>query len=265
MSLRTGPTAQARQQAAREGAGKKAEPKGLTAPRFKSTKEAEQWVKDNELVSGQAFFKGFDLRVAQDTCDSLAENINRIPQLKGQIKWMGNNREVSKLKRAEARPVLEERWRKYSQDERTLQRVVSGQLNKRPYTIRMAPNAYAMAVGKQDFYMSFKWAKNRDNLESSLRRDVQQGWHPKGTATAKAVVDHEIAHVLEGTLRLRNDPVLTTARRNAQINKSWPSQYARQNFSEFVAESWSEFLNSPTPSESARRVGARIEELSRGR
>jgi len=267
MSLATGRDWQERQQAAREAAGKSKpqEPQGLKAPKFGSTKEAEQWVESQGLVSGRCFFKGFDLDVAQQTVDSLAENINRVPQLKGQIKYMGNNREVNKLKREEARPEVEARVNRifssmYGEDRR---RMVDRLLKKRPYTIRMVPRAYAIAVGKRDFYISYKWAKDGAALRASLENGVRQGWHPPGTASPKAIVDHEIGHVLEGILQLRRDAPLAAICQAAISNRDYPSQYARKNASEFIAEAWGEFLNNPNPGYVSQQVGNRIMEIVR--
>ena len=257
MSLATGPTAEARQQ---EAAGK---PKGLAAPKFKSTKEAEQWVEAQGLISGRCFFKGFDLDVAQQTVDSLVGNIERVPQLKGQIKFMGNNRELSKMRRDLARPGIKEDLKKWALSPDREKKMVDSILRRRPYTLRMMPRAYAMAVGNRDFYVSHKWAKDGAAFRRSLESDAKAGWHPPGMATPKAVIDHEISHVLEGVLRLGRDAPLNDMVQTARRNRDYPSQYARKNFSEFIAESWSEYLNSGSPGATSERIGRRIEEIAK--
>jgi len=109
---------------------------------------------------------------------------------------------------------------------------------------------------------SSRFFANSKNLLKSLKRDVQTGFHPIGCGTQKAVIDHEMGHVLDQWYSLSG---------NTKIKKIWAnlskteidkglSRYANTKIEEFIAEAWSEYKNSPNPRPISVEVGQAIEE-----
>ena len=101
-------------------------------------------------------------------------------------------------------------------------------------------------------------------MTASLVRDVSSKWHPEGTDTIKAVMDHEFGHQLDDLLKISGgrygsmgNQTMAEIQKKAFENNIMEtlSGYAKTNNKEFVAEGWAEFLNSPTPRETAQSIG----------
>lgn len=101
------------------------------------------------------------------------------------------------------------------------------------------------------------------DILQSLEYSVSCGYSPKGCGTVKAVVEHEIGHLLDYWLGISNQPELDTLLRRlgpAYVEKnlsSYASNGGRINYAETVAEGFSEFRNSKAP----RRIASFIGEL----
>lgn len=103
-------------------------------------------------------------------------------------------------------------------------------------------------------------------LENSLKKQVEAKFHPVGTASLKASIDHEIGHILDELLNisgkeeirnlfyLKDKSSLTEELSEYSWNNSNP-----EKIREFIAESWSEYRNNPKPRTIAMKVGKFIE------
>lgn len=102
--------------------------------------------------------------------------------------------------------------------------------------------------------------------ETSLADGVETGFHPEGSGTLKATIDHEMGHVLTKALHTR-DPELKKMWQSVGGQEKGPasqsacrkvlSGYAATNIGEFISEAWSEYRNSPNPRPMAKMVGDR--------
>lgn len=96
---------------------------------------------------------------------------------------------------------------------------------------------------------------------NSLARDVKAQWHPLGGDTVTSIIDHEIGHVLDRKLGIRNDGrIQQLFRQNHDRGNDMKmgavlSRYASKNTREFIAEAWSEYRNNPNPRPVAKEVG----------
>lgn len=108
--------------------------------------------------------------------------------------------------------------------------------------------------------------KEYDKQEIAVRRNVDDGFHPKGCDTVGALFDHEIGHQLDSLLsvsksqrfRAYYDPL------SKDSIKDGLSEYATWNEKEFIAEAWCEYRNNPNPREHARFVGDLIMDMYKG-
>jgi hypothetical protein len=92
---------------------------------------------------------------------------------------------------------------------------------------------------------------------------IKGKFHPEGTETASATPTHELGHALALRLKLRDDEafialIKSFRKRGAIWVEENLSDYANENFDEFVAEAWLEFRCSPAPREVATAVGEAI-------
>ena len=118
------------------------------------------------------------------------------------------------------------------------------------------------------------WAGEK--IETSLKSDVANKWHPLYCDTVKAVFDHELGHKVDELLKLRDDPEF---RKIFDECKDKGAEYIQDNLSryafnprngrfvrsgynayaEFIAEAWSEYTNNPQP----RPIATAVAELIR--
>ena len=264
ISIRTGRTARERQAAARAGGAAAQTDQGrrtAQVPTFKTTEEAEKWI-ENLGVADRVYLDGFDVRVAQEIAQSLANHKELIPDLHFSV--LGNNRKLSAEMRKEQEPRIrqdmEERGKAWGWTQDRVDKWIKSHLRK--VGIRMAPRAYAMAVGHA-FFISYKYGKDYDGFRKSVASDVKNGWHPPGCDSVKAVIDHEIGHVIDSTYNRRASYKMPSLYREASKNPDlFPSRYARKDYGEFFAEGWAEYLNSPNPGSMAKRIGEIVMELT---
>jgi len=223
-------------------------------PKFKTVAEAEQWVMDQGLAEF-ASFKGFDVKVANAIVESLDDMRQFRPGLK--LKSVGNNRALNARLRDQARARVEQAADQYAQglnwDAERRQRWVSGQLRK--LGVKMSARSYAEAYSDGSFYVSYKYAKDAETFAQKLANDVESGWHPAGCGSIRSVADHELAHVATWKLPTGHKDELFNMYRDAARADVMPSRYAARNLDEFIAESWAEYRNSPTPRATAQKVG----------
>ena len=118
------------------------------------------------------------------------------------------------------------------------------------------------------------WAGEK--IETSLKSDVANKWHPHYCDTVKAVFDHELGHKVDELLKLRDDPEFRAIfngckDKGAEYIQDNLSRYAfnprngrfvrsdYNAYAEFIAEAWSEYTNNPQP----RPIATAVAELIR--
>lgn len=146
-------------------------------------------------------------------------------------------------------------------------RTVSERINKNVW----AWYRYSSMVIKDTNGIYFNDDWSFDKLNESLKKCVEQKYHPEGCDTLKSVIDHEFGHALTNFIVRRTYGLRATNKalekirsiRNSMnrqeiIDKL--SRYGATNFDEFVAEAYSEYKNNSNPREVALQVGKLLEE-----
>lgn len=106
-------------------------------------------------------------------------------------------------------------------------------------------------------------AKDYTKLCQDLLEEEHRGASPKGCASVKYLINHEIAHQLDNCLQLYNDPEIIKEFIN-HIQLSRDEQianvctYASTDIHEFIAEAWAESQCSPSPRRVARLIGEKV-------
>lgn len=235
----------------------------------KTVAEAEKEIAQNLGVTCN--FEGFtdeDLPLIQEIYSSVATHIDKYPDLKKYINFVGSmqgRREVyaewyyNELKRLN--PTVD--------DDRLREKAKADAAS----IIKIDPNTYAVSTSgyscKEVNGVAFNADFKGDTVQNSLDYDLKTKWHPDGCNTVKSVFDHELGHKIDETLGLNSDPEFLKIFEEAEKEGK---EYIKDNLSayaykqseatdsydpkkEFIAEAWSEYLNNPNPRPIAKSVG----------
>ncbi|MCF7952385.1 MAG: minor capsid protein, partial [Spirochaetaceae bacterium] len=235
-------------------------------PVFKSVKEAEQWALSHN-VADQVGFKGAKPEVAREFIKAVYDTVWERPKLRANFKFIGTIQERNRRLKAYHRGLVKEELIKKGYPAEKAEEHAKLWV-KRYVKIPPVPSrAYAQSAPARGGYgavqgisINEKFAKNPAELARSLKRDVDQGFHPPGTDSVKALTDHEIGHQLDDMLAVgKNSDIIDLYKgMSADVRASKLSVYGSTSKSEFIAEAWSEYQNNPQPREVARRVGEHI-------
>ena len=241
-----------------------------------SVKEAAQYAKDN--FNCEADFSGLDVRAANALNESIAKHIDMFSELKDNFGFIGSSQKCNTLRKA----AWEDFYYNQSYERLTSKGLTDSDV--RAHAKRAAARAVGRAHGEWAWSYSTRpemvdyqyrgicmnklmWnPKEYDKQEIAVRRNVDDGFHPKGCDTVGALFDHEIGHQLDSLLsvsksqrfRAYYDPL------SKDSIKDGLSEYATWNEKEFIAEAWCEYMNNPNPREHARFVGDLIMDMYKG-
>ena len=239
----------------------------------KTIQEAEAYAKSLGL---EGSYKGVELDVANAMNESFKRGIEYCPAIKERMQMVGSGQERNKLlKQALTDYYLNnsaslQNARALGYTEKQIEDTAKKWASK---SVGRITNAYAFAsdtsmspVGARfsGIFVNNKYAKFEE-MTRMLERDVLSKFHPEGTASVKAVFDHEMAHQLDYALDLRKDAEMVKlfgSYTKAEI-KEGLSEYGTRNIQEFIAEGYAEYLNNPQPRDIAQKVGKIIEERAK--
>ena len=207
-----------------------------------------------------AKFGKLDVAIANEMNQSMLENIERMPALKGRMSFIGSAQENGRLwNTANFNYVLSQAKKFYpDMSEFDQIRIAQRQAKK----TKTSGNTYAFARDKNkgkaaEFFKDVDgiayneaWGKKASvgKFRAALARDVQSQWHPVGTENLRSVMDHEIGHQIDFMLGLSDNPQIQKLFNENRENMSEVlSAYGNKNIAEFIAESWAEYINNPTP------------------
>lgn len=223
----------------------------------KTVKEAKKWAEDNNLADHVDFGK-LNVFVANAMNKSLSQHLELFPKLRNEVVAIGSGRAVMGFAHEYAKEKYVERMAAHygEEAESRADRHVKKESTPRNCWAFAAPNRFGSASG-----VGFNESSGSDidRLQEGLNRSVQSGFHPVGCDTVKSIMDHELGHSLDFMLGLSRDSEVIAIRHKAQyelggIEKA-VSEYAKKNMAEFIAESWSEYLNNPSPRPTALALG----------
>ena len=108
------------------------------------------------------------------------------------------------------------------------------------------------------------------NSKKNLVKDVASKFRPIGCETIKAIIDHEIGHLIDFSLNASKDKQIIALFRSCkklgvEAMENSLSCYSNTNIREFIAEAWGEYQNNKSPRPIAKIVGQRLLDLSKER
>lgn len=240
-----------------------ATPPALEFRAHTSAKAAAQWAMENDLVDF-ADYGRLDIDVVNEINRSLFEHIRDFPLLRKNQKFIGSaQRQYQKYYDMQVKKIFDNARLSYPDEPDDVLLARAKDLAKKFVNKpKVNGKSYAHSWSQKDVSgvaVNEKCGASAKTMSDLLRRDVEMAWHPQETASAKAVVDHELGHQLDTLLSLGDDPDINSLwEANRGNMRSEVSGYAGTNIAEFVAESWSEYRNNPAPRPVAKKVGAII-------
>lgn len=262
-------------EAERLAEAKAAEAKAKTAgpakpPKFKTTKEAEDWVTKNKLAKIAAF-EGLDIRVVQDAVDALAETTAAFPSLKLKISAIGTYDNVeakeAAIVAAKRQTAIEktiasyrelltkqglspeqiESWAESTYDRKSTQPLKRVNVDWK--------HTYA-AVYQTDnaFIISDHFGSNYEGFAASIADGVRKGWATP-QSTPKSTFFHELAHAIDHVNGVKKLKTIQKLYEEALATGTLPSKYAKTNIEEFIAECWEDYFASSSPLPISKKVG----------
>jgi len=235
-----------------------------------STSMVETWLVENKYA-GQVQLGKLDVSVANEMAQSWVYHVEKFPELRGNMGFMGSMQTQNKmyydrqyahnLERAkrvypDADPhMLAKRWTRRSKSD------------GRAWAHATRKGGHKIYEGMDGicFNEKFGATKGLKLLEDGLTRSLQTKFHPVGCDTAKSIIDHEVGHQLDYLMGLSKNPDVVNMWKDWGRNADTLSTYAGENIQEFIAESWAEYLNNPSPRPVAKKLGDFIEKTYKER
>lgn len=235
------------------------------APTFATRLQAEKYVMQKYGYE-KGFFKGLDA----GTCNEIISTLNYYGETYPELLKQGNFRIGSSdvyFERLGASLANRFAGKGYSNDE--IQQIVKQLVTR---SKRNFKDALAWYTDTSNGDMGGIWVfakRNSEEIGDAMKRAEALKFHPVGTGSLKAVLDHEIGHLLHYAEMSDADQLTAAARTYMNKGGVWVagnlSSYAMTNTREFIAEAWSEFLNNPSPRAVAVDIGKAILAFMRGK
>ena len=226
-----------------------------------SAKAAAQWAMENDLVSFADYGK-LAVPVVNDVNKSLFEHIRDFPLLRKNQDFIGSaQKQYQRYYDLEVERLAGVLRKHYPDASESALRAQAMRLVKKP---KVDGRSYAHSWTQKNVVgiaVNEKYGANAKTIVAMLRSDVESTWHPVGTASVKAVVDHELGHQLDHLLSLGKDrEVISLWEANQAGMEQALSGYAKTNINEFIAEAWAEYRNNPAPRGIAKSIGRIVTE-----
>lgn len=265
----------------------KPEPKPTVeaGPKFvpaKTRKEAEEWALKNLNVRF-ADFSGLDIRVAND----INKAVFNIKQVMPNIRTYGigsaqaANREAKKriieaYKRSDWYKKIEENY-----GEKMAEKAATSFANRS--VPKVGTNTLAWSTNKDSVkipggetvdmtdllgvFVNEKDGKNKDALDAIIVKMRDKKWFTESANDFGYIMSHEIGHDIDKTIRFRDSEIFKAIYSNVSKMSvsdltSQLSQYAAtaggrisHKPMEVIAESWAEFMTSPSPRALSKQIG----------
>lgn len=230
-----------------------------------TVKEAEKFY--TEKLGVNCALDGFtkkDMVQIESIYRSVERHFQCWPELKKETLFVGTIRGRIRLLTDAKFKEYKEKFPSY--DDEMLMRLAKTWAKK----IGSCRNCYAYSHGAaKDMGLSgicFNTSWKGEKIDNSLKSDVKAKWHPVGCDTLKSVFDHELGHEIDRLLSLKSNSDFQKLHAE-ELKKGKDSignnlsRYATTNTAEFIAEAWSEYLNTEKPRPIAAAVGMMVKKL----
>lgn len=251
----------------------------------KTIEEADNYAV-NVIGAKRASFKGVDLEFANRFNAVLKRNVDKYPEIKEYLKFVGNISELEKLFR---NLVYKEVYDWYSEntsynEERKIKYVNDHikRMTKKCYrfskdtnlmsTISRLPDGQFYHYQKDMFGISINYAEVKKRADESgnglhvsegfdeyMKKRKADTWF--ATNSLEGAVNHELGHIMTSLLDLTDNSEIRNLYygRNVKEIKDKVSIYGATDLKEFIAEAWGEYITSESPRETSKKVGEIIE------
>ena len=216
-------------------------------------KDAEDYAR-NVLGIEHVDYSGIDSRVANEWNIQFKNNLQEFPSLINMLNYTGSIEAQNKLvqsayysaKLAEIKklyPKMDEVFTKQLATSLTNEYMLKLKIEEK-LIVRSAfltePKKGFSGIG-----IRTKYGQNIQTLIDQLVKDVKEGFHPMGTSSIKGAYDHDIGHMLDNILNLRNDPEMVTLwnKYPKDVIEKDLSIYGARKINDFIASGWAEFRN----------------------
>jgi SPP1 gp7 family putative phage head morphogenesis protein len=235
----------------------------------KTIKEAEKFAIDNDLAENIDYGR-LDLDVANEMNQSVFNHFEKYPALKGRFGFIGSIQkhfkhiEQSEFNYYYNRAISEMGVNSATAEAFARSAVTKMKIPKTGNAVAFdSSNITGMANIRGISFNEMKGSKkNLPAFYEQKERSQSVKWNPVGTGSVKGTIDHEMGHQLDYLLELQYDQEVINlyedlVRSGQMIDEV--SGYAKKNVQEFIAESWTEYNNNPTPRKISSRIGRLID------
>lgn len=231
----------------------------------RTIKEANEHAK-NELKITNADYGELDVGIANKTNQALKIALDKYPALGEKLQFVGEvSRHSEIIRRAVEKYHYNNMKANYgSKYDSSSIAMCLEQIEQEMKKYEIPEDSIAMTirvpVKGQIYTQGISINKNNaDNLKEFLVNQnylMKKGEFPEGCDSVKSAIDHEIGHLLDSMLNLRDIQRIKDIFNVEQ--KELPqklSSYASESINEMIAEAWSEFCNNPKPRALAKEIG----------
>jgi len=235
----------------------------------KTIKEAQKFAIDNDLAENIDYGR-LDLDVANEMNQSVFNHFEKYPALKGRFGFIGSIQkhfkhiEQSEFNYYYNRAISEMGVNSATAEAFARSAVTKMKIPKTGNAVAFdSSNITGMANIRGISFNEMKGSKkNLSAFYEQKERSQSVKWNPVGTGSVKGTIDHEMGHQLDYLLDLQYDQEVINlyedlVRSGEMIDEV--SGYAKKNVQEFIAESWTEYNNNPTPRKISSRIGRLID------
>jgi SPP1 gp7 family putative phage head morphogenesis protein len=231
----------------------------------KTIAEAKQYAEETGLATLADYGK-LDIEAANMINKSVQDTIERFPAMRGRMSFIGSmQKNVEMQYQAKLKANTDYINKKYPEKKYTADKILWLKKEVRREPIRKQTYAFARPKSQDKYFAhvdgvvlneKFGSTAKIETLKQDLKSDAQAQWHPVGTENLQSIMDHEMGHQIDYLLDMRKSVAIRELY-NSNLNnmKQDLSAYGKKNIAEFIAESWSEYVNNPTPRPLAKQVG----------
>lgn len=250
-------------------------------PKAKSVKEAEQLALEYGLADKVNFGK-LSLDICNAMNESANDNLAEFPEIRKNCIKFGSLQGINKSLVADAIDIKgaslsvairdrienlkKERGAEYVAqfygDEKTIEKKINEKVKNKVkdlLSIGRASGEIAHCMYSPPKQRGIVW---NEKFKDSKNFDYTVGFHPEGATSLKAICDHEFGHQINKYVEEKGYNSENYSKLRAYYNSlksseigNGLSRYAQKNMSEWIAEGWAEYKNSPNCRPMAQKIG----------
>lgn len=224
-------------------------------------------------MAGLADFGNMDPRVSQVIVDTIAQTQQEFPKIN--LNFIGSTQSRNQYIQTALVEQYCDELRSYKphlteeqilSEAREMAKIATAKLNPEDGTLAVSMTGTGIYEAYSGISFNEKHAWNASQLNTVTVMASQSGHFADGCSNVKAVVDHELGHVLDDLVGASKDAQIMDAfGRFSSLSpvdkKDALSGYASSSIYEFIAEGWAEYRNNPQPRPYAQEIGSRITAL----